>query len=196
MNNFLQAHGYEFTAVPDNYIEQPPENLEAVRINLTIVTQTLDPLTPRESSPLPLIKELRDEVSCDLTLHYCLRFEHVSIYPVIDEFMHDSIIALCDHLDLDSKPLLNPTAAATTHREHEEVLTAPVSFGFNATPAIPILKAALDKKIATSTATYSSSPMEPSPLSANMVLLFEQLGDMIRDLEYPCAYYASFCILE
>lgn len=63
VNEFLQAHGYEFTAVPDNYIEQPPENLENVRVNLAIVTKTLDPLTPHESSPRSLIKELRDEIS-------------------------------------------------------------------------------------------------------------------------------------
>lgn len=49
--------------MPDNYIEQPPDNLELVRINLEIVVRTLDPVAHPESSPVSLIKELRDEVS-------------------------------------------------------------------------------------------------------------------------------------
>lgn len=63
VNDYLKFHGYEFTAVPDNYIEQPPENLDSVRTNLEIVTRALDPVAPPDISPVSLIKELRDEVS-------------------------------------------------------------------------------------------------------------------------------------
>jgi hypothetical protein len=63
VNDFLKVRGYEFTAVPDNYIEQPPDNVEPVRENLAIVTRTLDPNASAEDSPKSLIRELRDEVS-------------------------------------------------------------------------------------------------------------------------------------
>jgi len=42
-NDFLSERGYNFQAVPDNYIESPPTNIDDVLSNLMLIQRILDP---------------------------------------------------------------------------------------------------------------------------------------------------------
>eukprot|EP01132_Coremiostelium_polycephalum_P000791 gene791-983_t len=44
VNEFLGERGYNFTAVPENYIEQPPANMKDVISNLMLIQKILDPV--------------------------------------------------------------------------------------------------------------------------------------------------------
>lgn len=93
--------------------------------------------------------------------------------------MRTAIITLCEHIDIESKPLLNAGEPTS--------IPVPGCFGFNAGPAIPALKTALDKKMASTPPSPTLPPSSPNslePVLSSTAVLFEQLGDMIRDLEY------------
>jgi hypothetical protein len=103
---------------------------------------------------------------------------------VIDDFMRKTIVVLADQLELDAKQLLATAAAAsattTTSGEGGECEKLK-TFGFDASGILPTVKAALQKK---ETASSSLATASDGPASNNALLL-EQLGDLIRDLEYP-----------
>ncbi len=147
--------------MPDNYIEQPPDNLESVRGNLNIVARALDPQTYPESSPMALIDELRTEVSLSKPRVLCY-FESEQIYPVIDDVMRKAIVVLSEYLDLEAKSIVR-SLEDTCKVEKKK-------YGFDARVIIPTLKNALEKKFA-----------DPGNLNA---ALLEQLSEIVHDLEY------------
>lgn len=103
--------------------------------------------------------------------------------------MRKTIIVLAEHLDLDSNPLLNPPSLDVVGVEVD--LERKKRLGFDATGSIPILKAALDRKMVAVPAPPptldNSGNSNPSPAA----IFYEQLSDMIRDLEYLFLIFLS-----
>ncbi|KYQ90945.1 hypothetical protein DLAC_07822 [Tieghemostelium lacteum] len=55
-NDFLKERGYNFSAVPENYIEQPPNNMKDVFSNLMLIQKILDP----NETVIEIITEIKD----------------------------------------------------------------------------------------------------------------------------------------
>jgi hypothetical protein len=78
---FLSTLGYDFTAVPRNYIETPPESIEAVQNNLRIVREILNVKQDIHNAQQLLVEQLKNE-----------------IYPKIDEYIRNAQCAVADAL--------------------------------------------------------------------------------------------------
>ncbi|EAL64412.1 hypothetical protein DDB_G0286067 [Dictyostelium discoideum AX4] len=101
-NEFLDKLGYKLNALPDNYIEQQPSNIQDIIKNLKIIKTILnstssggggggggeiDSKVVSKYSPLPLIKELTKE-----------------IYPRIHQFKNNCHLIICDEFKLTCYP--------------------------------------------------------------------------------------------
>ena len=90
-DQFLAALGYDFTAIPRNYIESPPTSIEAVQNNLRIIREILNVKEDIHNAQKLLVAELKNE-----------------IYPKIDEYVRNAECAIADALG-ESAPL-GPTS--------------------------------------------------------------------------------------
>ncbi|KAN0012330.1 hypothetical protein ACTFIU_007628 [Dictyostelium citrinum] len=89
-NEFLDKLGYKLNALPDNYIEQQPSNIQDIINNLKIIKTILnitDSNVVSKYSPFPLIKELTKE-----------------IYPRIYQFKNNCHLIICDEFNLTCYP--------------------------------------------------------------------------------------------
>ena len=94
VNAFLERIGYEFSAVPENYILEPPKSLDTIRDNLTIIQAILDP-NDNTYDVKGLIRDLQAQ-----------------IYPKIDLFIRNAGTAIADQLGLEGSSFSLPTATA------------------------------------------------------------------------------------
>eukprot|EP01094_Clydonella_sp_ATCC50884_P008522 TRINITY_DN1803_c0_g1_i5.p1 TRINITY_DN1803_c0_g1~~TRINITY_DN1803_c0_g1_i5.p1 ORF type:complete len:1157 (+),score=158.63 TRINITY_DN1803_c0_g1_i5:118-3471(+) len=83
VNVFLESYDYHMGAVPDNYIETAPENLEHVHANKHILMRILRSVKSGEDSYMvkPFIEGLKSR-----------------IFPVIEQFVHDLTTILEEEL--------------------------------------------------------------------------------------------------
>lgn len=82
VKQFLQSISYHFSAVRYDYIETPPDDLDAVRQNLIKVQCILD----RKTDPYH-VQDLLDKIKS-------------IVYPKIDSFIKNAKIAICDKLSI------------------------------------------------------------------------------------------------
>ena len=77
VKQLLEDNSYNFTAVNENYIDSPPEDLPAVRFNLNLIKKILNPSNDEFKIVQRLIEPLKLE-----------------IYPKLDEFKQKLVIIL------------------------------------------------------------------------------------------------------
>merc|ERR1712137_844517 len=83
VEKFLKVLNWDFTAVRYDYIEKPPDDLNAVRSNLKLVNEILE-----KSEDIHGVQALLQEIK-DV------------VYPKIDMFIQNAQLALCEKLHLD-----------------------------------------------------------------------------------------------
>eukprot|EP01102_Stenamoeba_stenopodia_P020946 TRINITY_DN8322_c0_g1_i1.p1 TRINITY_DN8322_c0_g1~~TRINITY_DN8322_c0_g1_i1.p1 ORF type:complete len:1150 (+),score=232.72 TRINITY_DN8322_c0_g1_i1:180-3629(+) len=91
----LKANGYDFNAVPEDYIEKAPTNIQNVITNLKIVQSIISPSKTAVGTSSPqyiqrAVSQVRENV-----------------YPKIDEFITHAIITLQDQFKLPIHPSLS-----------------------------------------------------------------------------------------
>lgn len=82
--SFLVAHGYITDAVPEQYIESPPQDINHVTRNMQLLKEVLDPGSKYKDELMALIESLKELV-----------------YPRIDAFLHDTKAVLSSELRFD-----------------------------------------------------------------------------------------------
>lgn len=82
-DKFLDKRGYNNDVVPQDYLEQPPTNIQAVRDNLQLIKEILNPNEDKHQVQR-LIKNLK-----------------VQIYPEIDRFISNAQIVLAEQFNMD-----------------------------------------------------------------------------------------------
>lgn len=85
VNSFLQSLGFDFNAIPDNYLDVPPSDFEAIQSNLQIITTLMKPdavdEVGKEITQLSELDEFLDAVTSD-------------VYVKLDGFVKDLIFIL------------------------------------------------------------------------------------------------------
>lgn len=94
--DFIVELGYDYGAVPENYVEFPPKDFDAVEKNLQLLKEVLD-TTVDKHELMALVEDLKKR-----------------IYPRIDAFVADAKIVLSDQfgLDPDCENFIAETTAA------------------------------------------------------------------------------------
>mmetsp|Transcript_5837 Transcript_5837/g.8171 ORF Transcript_5837/g.8171 Transcript_5837/m.8171 type:complete len:688 (-) Transcript_5837:33-2096(-) len=114
---FLKSHNFDHTAVPDNYIDNPPTSIAAVKSNLIVIQQILsafNSMQKERSAPkingMPVQLEEKSEkqklLEKDLTL--LMNDLKTEIYSVLDDFVQKVQIILGDQFDLLDDANCNP----------------------------------------------------------------------------------------
>eukprot|EP01102_Stenamoeba_stenopodia_P006312 TRINITY_DN172_c0_g1_i1.p1 TRINITY_DN172_c0_g1~~TRINITY_DN172_c0_g1_i1.p1 ORF type:complete len:941 (+),score=160.26 TRINITY_DN172_c0_g1_i1:162-2984(+) len=88
-DKFLQDLGFVVDALPDDYIEKPPKDMDVVKKNLEIIREVLDVKTDKHKTT-ELIKLLCDR-----------------IYPVIKDFVSQAQFMISEQFDLHKDPILD-----------------------------------------------------------------------------------------
>jgi len=81
-DKFLERRGYNHNVIPSNYLEEPPNSIQAVRDNLQLIREILNPNEDKHQVQR-LIKRLKFE-----------------IYPQIDRFIGNAEIVLAEQFNI------------------------------------------------------------------------------------------------
>tara|TARA_R110002050_G_scaffold229362_2_gene364960 strand:+ start:74 stop:1360 length:1287 start_codon:yes stop_codon:yes gene_type:complete len=81
VDEFLDMKGYKRNIIPDNYIDEPPSSMNALKENLRLLQEIMNPKEDMHGTQ-EFVKSLKDE-----------------IYPRIHTFLQNGRIALCEHFN-------------------------------------------------------------------------------------------------
>ncbi|KYQ88617.1 hypothetical protein DLAC_11360 [Tieghemostelium lacteum] len=100
LDTFLKNNGYDTQAVPENYIDRPPDSLSKVKENLRIVNLILKPATPREFEERlqnlisPLKKKIYTGIDEFLSVAEILL---ASLLKEYKQYLYELSLGLIDH---------------------------------------------------------------------------------------------------
>eukprot|EP01114_Cavostelium_apophysatum_P016082 TRINITY_DN4516_c0_g1_i1.p2 TRINITY_DN4516_c0_g1~~TRINITY_DN4516_c0_g1_i1.p2 ORF type:complete len:707 (-),score=176.75 TRINITY_DN4516_c0_g1_i1:2247-4367(-) len=101
VDKLLVDHNYDFDAVPNEYIDNPPKSLAAVKENLTIVQQCIRAFNAAQqlkTNPEYSIPEKEQGAMQNDMLQLLEKLKN-DIYPKLDDFVAQAQIVLLDHFD-------------------------------------------------------------------------------------------------
>eukprot|EP01132_Coremiostelium_polycephalum_P012059 gene12059-14747_t len=185
VDSYLRDRGFDANAVPENYIDQPPESISKVRENLRIVNLVLNPTSHRQFEER--LKNLFNPLK-------------IKIYEGVDEFLSSAEILLSDKIkenknlflessndieNLDLKSILlylkNLTfVSAPSSILNNQILNLPSSNSNSSTPQNNNSPSSSSSPLLTTTTTTPIGGL----LSSDLQLTISTLSNLIEDILY------------